>query len=217
MDHVGRGMVDAQLTRAMAASGPTYQRLTRNTAGVGMYASLWLADDHVMVVRSSGYHESYARLQLSDMKAIFLTKTDRRLWWGIFWGIIAGWSGIVLFITLQRGETPIVSAIIFGTSLAAFLWNHFLGEGCRAFVLTGVQTAELPSLVRMKKGRQVIARLQPLILQAQTDLGRPPPMPAPVAERPSVPTEPAFAEAAADQPGAAPPQPEIPPQPPPAG
>lgn len=188
----------------MATSGPTYQRLTRNTAGVGMYASLWLADDHVMVVRSSGYHESYARLQLSDMKAVFLTKTDRRLWWGIFWGVIAGWSGIVLFITLQRGETPIASAIIFGTGLTAFLWNHFLGEGCRAFVLTGVQTAELPSLVRMKKGRQVLARLQPLILQAQAELMRPPAVPVAVAERPAVSSEAAVVAVSADKPVAAP-------------
>lgn len=196
----------------MATSGPTYQRLTRNTAGVGMYASLWLADDHVMVVRSSGYHESYARLQLSDMKAVFLTKTDRRLWWGIFWGVIAGWSGIVLFITLQRGETPIASAIIFGTGLTAFLWNHFLGEGCRAFVLTGVQTAELPSLVRMKKGRQVLARLQPLILQAQAELMRPPAVPVAVAERPAVSSEAAVVAVPADNPEAAPLRSETEPQ-----
>lgn len=211
-------MVVAQLIRTMAASGPTYQRLTRNTAGVGTYASLWLADDHVMVVRSSGYHESYARLQLSDMKAIFLTKTDRRLWWGIFWGIIAGWSGIVLFITLQRGETPIASAIIFATGMSAYLWNHFLGEGCRAFVLTGVQTAELPSLVRMKKGRQVLARLQPLILQAQAELMPPPAVPSGGAEPPSVPSAPALAaEASAGRPDTVPSHPDLPAQPPPAG
>lgn len=180
-----------------------------------MYASLWLADDHVMIVRSSGYHESYARLQLSDMKAIFLTKTDRRLWWGCFWGIIVGWSGLVLFITLQQGETPIASTIIFATSLTALLWNHFLGEGCRAFVLTGVQTAELPSLVRMKRARQVLARLEPHILRAQADLLQPPAVPSVVAERPAVRSESTFAEASADKSEASPLRTETEPQPPP--
>jgi hypothetical protein len=46
-------------------------------------------------------------------------------------------------------------------------------------VLTGVQTAELPSLVRFKKARRILAQLQPLVAAAQADLVVPvPPVPA---------------------------------------
>ncbi len=219
MDHARRRLVGAQLNRIMAAPAPTYRRLTRNSAGVGTYSSLWLADDHVMVVRSSGYHESYARLQFSDMKGIFLTKTNRRMWWGIFWGILVAWSGIVLITALIGRTTPMFGVVLFAISAPSFIWNHLLGEGCRAFVMTGVQTAELPSLVRMKKGRQVVARLQPLILQAQADLLRPPPVPESGAELRlfGVPPESVASAPAMDGAEAAPLQPENPPQPPAAG
>lgn len=161
----------------------TYTRLTRNAAGVGTYSSLWLAADHLMIVRSSGYHESYARLQLRDMKGIFLTTTDRRLGWGFFWSIIAIWGLLVVVISLLDRQAPIFSAIalVFGTT--GLVWNHLLGQGCRAFVLTGVQTAELPALVRMKKARRVLMQIQPLIAQAQADLV----VPIPTASPPSAP------------------------------
>ena len=154
----------------MASAAKIYTRLTRGSAGVGTYASLWLAADHLMLVRSTGYSENYARLDLRDLKGIFLTQTDRRLWWGIGWGVVAAWSGVVLALTLVNRQTPIFSAIFFVIGAGAFVWNHLLGAGCRAYVLTGVQTAELPALGRMKKARRVVAQLQPLIAAAPADL-----------------------------------------------
>ena len=154
----------------MAKPARLYTRLTRNAASFGSYASLWLAPDHLMIVRSTGYNESYSRLQLADLKGIFLTETDRRMWWGIFWGVIGGWAGVALVITLLNRDTPIVSAIFFAIGATGLLWNHLLGRGCHAYALTGVQTAELPSLVRIKKARRILARLQPLIAAAQADL-----------------------------------------------
>jgi hypothetical protein len=161
-----------------------YRRLTRNATRLGNYVSLWLAPDHLMIVRSTGYNENYARLQLADLKGIFLTGTGRRMWWGIFWGIIGGWAGIVLAITLVNRETPIFSAFFFALGAGGFLWNHLLGPGCRAYVLTGVQTAELPSLVRFKKARRILAQLEPLVAAAQADLvvAVPPVPTVPVAE-----------------------------------
>ncbi len=157
----------------MPATPTPYRRLTRDSAGVGTYSSLWLAADHLMIVRSTGYHESYSRVQLSDVKAIFLTKSARRIWWGVAWGVIAAPAGIVLGIGLTGREPPIFSTIFFLIGVAGLIWNHLLGAGCRAYVLTGVQTAELTSLVRINKARKVIAQLQPLLAQAQADLTLP--------------------------------------------
>ncbi len=167
----------------MANVPQTYQRLTRNAAGVGTYSSLWLAEDHLMIVTSSGYRETYARLQLADIRGIFLTATQRRTWWGMVWGIIGGTALIVVAIALDNGETPLFSAFFLGLGVTGVIWNHLLGAGCRVHVLTGVQTAELPALVRRRKTGKVLARIEPLIIRAQADLAaaRPPvPVPAPV-------------------------------------
>lgn len=148
----------------------TYTRLTRRAASVASYQSLWLAADHLLIVTSTGYTESYQRLRLRDIKGFFVIDSDRRLYWGLPWGVTAVFSGVAMAIALSQEQTPIVSPIFLGLSLVALLWNHLLGPGCRAYVVTGVQTAPLPSLVRHGKTRKVLARLEPLIVAAQADL-----------------------------------------------
>jgi hypothetical protein len=184
----------------MTPAAPLYTRLTRNTAGVGSYSSLWLAADHVMIVRSTGYQESYARLQLRDFKALFLVTTDRRMWWSLAWGAFAVPGILVAVVSAIQRQPPLFSAFFAVLGVAGLIGNHLLGPGCKAYVMTGVQTAELPALVRIKKARRVITRLQPLIQQAQADL----------AAAPAVvpPTAPAFAGIT---PSATPALPDLPP------
>jgi hypothetical protein len=156
-----------------------YTRLTRNVAGLSSYSSLWLGTDHLMIVQSTGYQESYARLQLIDIKGIFLTGTKRRVWWTCTWGIITGLSLIALISTVRGEQSPPYFSLLFSVlGGIGLIWNHVIGAGCRAHVVTGVQTAELPALVRIKKTRQVIARLQPLINAIQANVVVAPPMPA---------------------------------------
>lgn len=162
----------------MAKPEKMYTRLTRNASGVGSYSSLWLAADHLMIVKSTGYTESYARLLLRDVQAFFVVKTDRRMWWSLWWGAVALVSGIVAGVNYNNDDTPVVSAIIFSLGLALLIWNEVLGSSVRVMVVTGVQTIPLPALVRRKKARRVLGRLQPLIEAAQTDLRVVPPAPS---------------------------------------
>ena len=89
----------------MEPSPEKYRRLTKNNSEVGSYTSLWLGSDHVMIVRSSGYHEEYVRLHLGEIRAVFLTVTERRRWWGLFWGIVAG-GGVLPFLVSSGGGYP---------------------------------------------------------------------------------------------------------------
>jgi hypothetical protein len=148
----------------------TYTRLTRRSASVATYQSLWLAADHLLVVTSTGYTEEYRRVRLGDIKGFFVTASGRRLYCGLPWGIAAVFSGGAMISTLVNRGTPLWSGIFLGLSLVALVWNYLLGPGCRAFVVTGVQTARLPSLYRRPKTRKVLGRLEPLIIAAQADL-----------------------------------------------
>lgn len=161
----------------MAKTPRVYQRLTRPTSSVGSYNSLWLAADHLLILKSNGYTEDYQRLQLRDIKGFFVVGGNRRLYWGLAWGLIALISGIVMVAALTSHETPIGSVIVFVPAAIILAWNTYLGAGCRTFVVTGVQTASLPSLVRLPKARKILQRLHPLIEAAQADLGT---RPAPV-------------------------------------
>jgi hypothetical protein len=197
----------------MARPSGIYTRLTRNAAGVGSYSSLWLAADHLLIVTSSGYSEDYARVQLRDIKAFFIVESSRRLWWGMVWGVLA-FLGAVLLVNAIIGQGNLILWGIFAALLlGANAWNMLLGPGCTAHIMTGVQTARLPALVRLKKTQRVLGRLQPLIEAAQADFATaafapvsspptlppspspPPPLPvpapAPVATGPDSPPPPA--------------------------
>lgn len=154
----------------MAKEPKPYTRLTRAAGGLGTYTSLWLGSDHLMIVTSTGYGESYARLQLRDVKGFFITKSDRRMWWRLVWAVPATICLIIAVVAVVNGEVPVFSAIFFALTGTGLVWNEIMGPGCHAFVVTGVQTAKLPSMVRQKKARRVLGRLQPLIEAAQADL-----------------------------------------------
>ncbi len=154
-----------------------YERLTRPAASVASYRSLWMAADHLLLVNSTGYSEDYQRIQYSDIKGFFVMPSDRRLYWHVPWVICLLFSGVFLANTLYSGKQPYVSGAFLSLSLVFIVWNQMLGPGCTTFVVTGVQTAPLPSLVRRRKAHGVLARLQPRIAGLQAGMLAPPPLP----------------------------------------
>jgi hypothetical protein len=157
----------------------TYERLTRPTTSVGSYRSLWTAADHLLIVNSTGYSEDYQRIQFSDIRGFFTIPSDRRLLWHLPWTLLALISGILVANGLFSGKPPYFSGVMLGFSLILIAWNQLMGPSCRVFVVTGVQTATLPSLVRRRRARKVLARLKPLIAATQAGMVAPPPLEPP--------------------------------------
>jgi hypothetical protein len=168
----------------MAKTPRIYERLTRPAASVASYKSIWLTADHLLLVNSTGYSEDYQRIQFSDIKGFFIIPSDRRLLWHVPWVVAGLFSSVFLANTLFSGKQPVYSGTILALSLILIACNQLLGPSCTAFVVTGVQTALLPSLVRLRKTRRALARLQPLIAGLQSGLLSPPPL-APVEAPPA--------------------------------
>jgi hypothetical protein len=166
----------------MKDAAKLYRRLTRATPSIASYNSLWLGADHLLIVNSTGYHETYRRIQFSDIQAIFTLESERRSSWALVWGVVSGICALVLVASLITGRTPMFSAAFTAAGLVALLWNHLLGPGCHVHVITNVQTLRLPSLVRKKRARRALGTLAPLIEAAQRDLLPPPALVVPVEE-----------------------------------
>lgn len=163
----------------MASVSPAYTRLTRNASGFGTYSSLWVGQEDLILVLSTGYTEHYSRLRLRDIKGFFTLSGDRRLGWGLVWGVILFFSGVVAIVGWARHQAPVGSTIVAVLALILSVWNQLLGPACRMYVVTDVQVLPLPSVVRRPRARRLLDRLQPLILAAQADLA--PAVPAPSA------------------------------------
>jgi hypothetical protein len=147
-----------------------YTRLTRATSSLASYRSLWMAADHLLVVSSSGYFEEYRRIQFRNIQGFFTIESSRRTSWFLAWLFIGLMAAIVASTNYATGQRPIVSLVFLGVAVIGMVWNHLMGPSCKVFVLTGVQTLQLPSLVRRRKAAKVLARIQPLIVNAQGEL-----------------------------------------------
>ena len=155
-----------------------YQRLTRSyvrsafNVALIYRCSLWLGADHLLAVDSNGYTETYKRFYLRDIQAFTFTLTKRRLVWNWILGTATGICLLGWVVDLLSARPVTSAAIITGSIVTAifavpFLLNNLLGPTCKCCLKTAVQTEELPPLKRLLRARKVVARLRPLIGQAQ--------------------------------------------------
>lgn len=160
----------------MSKKPRNYARLTRARGGVGTYSSLWLAEDHLLQVVSSGFHERYQRFFLRDIKGFLVSPSRMKRNWLIFWGAVFGLFLAILLLAGSDADARFGLSFPTGFAFIFALLVLFFGRNRRVYVVTGVQTTELTSLARRVQVQKVLGRLQPLIETAQADLAavRPP-------------------------------------------
>ncbi|PWU08376.1 MAG: hypothetical protein C5B50_29740 [Verrucomicrobia bacterium] len=159
----------------MADAKPQYTRLTRSRGrsafGIVTTArcSLWLGDDHLLAVEINGYSENYKRFHFRDIQAVLIRHTKHRLVWALIYGGLA-----LFFAAIAFGPGIFAMAVIFGPvaglALLGLALNLAAGPTCATQLRTAVQIEDLPSLARIRKMRKILARLRPLIAEAQGQL-----------------------------------------------
>ena len=144
-----------------------YQRLPGQGSSLGAYHRLYLGLDHLVVVESHGFQESYRRLFFADIQALTLRRTLQ----GWIINVILGTS--VLVCLMIAGFNPGVATEMMipgGLFLLILLVNSLLGPTCRCHIQTPVQNLRIRSLHRLRVARKVFKRVQPLVEAAQTHL-----------------------------------------------
>jgi hypothetical protein len=156
-----------------------YQRLTRTGARSGFAvavtsrSSLWLGRDHLLLIDSNGYTETYKRFYFQDIQAFTISITNRSTIWNWVLGGFTGiWVAIVGLISSSDPNIGSPALISFVIVLAFFavplLINNLLGPTCGCRIRTAVQTEDLYPLKRLRLTRRVLAQLRPYITEAQT-------------------------------------------------
>jgi hypothetical protein len=149
-----------------------YRRLTRPQArfGFGVFttsrSSLWLGKDHLLVIETTGYTETYKRFYFRDLHGVFLWTTSQ---WKIVALILAVLGG-VFGVPALLAEEPIAAWIFGALSVLCLLGmtlDLMLGPTCRCRFRSAVQTEEMPSLNRLRRARKVLDQVRPLITAAQ--------------------------------------------------
>ena len=160
----------------MAIQQNEYKRLpgrgsnTRGSFSIGGGNSkLYLGGDHLLRVNSNGWTENYRRFYFTDIQALTISLTSRRLIWNIVHAVLCA---LFLLWLLDVDNTPgrvtlAVIAFFFGMF---FLINTLRGPTCRARIQTRIGEELLPSLGRLSKTRKVVDLIRPHIQAVQGEL-----------------------------------------------
>lgn len=153
----------------MALPTIPYRRLPGVGTNAFEYCRLYLGPDHLLLVSSSGYAESYKRFFFRDIQSITVRKSSLGKVWNIVWGLLFWIFGVA--VALEAGG----GAMYFWLGVAAIflvllIWNIGRGPTCVTQITTAVQTRTLAPLNRLRRARQVLAQLRPLIEATQGTL-----------------------------------------------
>lgn len=151
----------------------TYRRLARGTMAMIMRCSLWLGDDHLLSVKSTGYTEEYVRIYLKDLKGVVAQRTKTWMLLNILLGIVVGLCSIGI---LRTNDIFSPGTIALGFLCLPFLvglvLNLVKGPTCKTNLLTPLGLVDIPALQRSRKVTRLIRELRPLIASHQGSMLR---------------------------------------------
>ena len=156
----------------MPADNIPYRRLPGTGFGAFERIKLYRGPDHLLLVASSGYSESYKRFYFRDIQAFIVHRTKVGMIWNLVLSLVSAPSLLFATALLTRlgagdlgpGIFWAITAVLAGVPL---LINIVRGPTSRCHIRTAVQTRSLPSLNRLRRAQKVIAQLRPFIEAAQ--------------------------------------------------
>ena len=132
---------------------------------LGVSQSIWMGDDHLLVVNKTVANERYQRFFLKDIQAFQITSTSRRTIFTVLWVIFLIGSASMLLGEGGWRVTGWVGCIVFMLSL---LLNLSFGESVRCTIKTAIGESHLPTLRRNRASLRFLDDLRNLVAPLQT-------------------------------------------------
>lgn len=130
---------------------------------------VWLGEDHVLVVQSRGYTETYKRFFFKDIQTVVVQGNHMwRMWNGIWGGLFLLFA--ILAVAAQDSVGSVVLLCLGVPFGVVFVINLILGPMCACSIRTAVQSERIPALNRLRDTQKFIARIEPFIIAAQGEL-----------------------------------------------
>ena len=145
----------------------SYRKLPGDYRGVLRRNSLWLADDHLLLVDSTRFSETYKRFYLRDIQTILVRRAPRFVL-SVYWLLVALAAFVVLLIGLNPSRQPLFwtgVAILSGEALYLYLASVF--QSCVCHLITRANNVELLALVRLRSASRFVEIMVPHIVAAQ--------------------------------------------------
>ncbi len=140
----------------------------RRILSFGVVNRLFAGPDHLLLLASTCFSETYKRFYYRDIQAVVTRRTRRGAAWNAVLGVFAG---ICLLVAATRGPGGEFAAACWWSCSLPFLLlmlvNALRGPTCAVHLRTAVHLVELPTLGRLRAARKAVALLKPRIAEAQ--------------------------------------------------
>jgi hypothetical protein len=146
-----------------------YRKITATKSGLGKYHSLWMGEDHLLAVESTGYSEDYSRYYFKDIEALVSRRTARGKIINAAFGMLTAICLLAALGTAFADRSWLVAA---GFFLLLLFANLFLGPTCRCHLYTSIGSSELPTICRFRTLKKLVDRLHPAIALSQGEIDR---------------------------------------------
>ena len=143
-----------------------YRKLPGRRRGFIIGASLWMAPDHILSVKSQRVREEYKRFHFADIQGIAVANAPRfyfstgHLLIGLLW-----LAAYIVTAQFRPALTWIPWLLAVLLTMAWILIS--LRWSCRCRIYTAVSREELPSISRIWTARKFLDAVTPLITQVQ--------------------------------------------------
>ncbi len=147
-----------------------YRKLPGDFRGFLNRSTLWLGSDHLLMVDSSRFSETYKRFYLRDIQTIIIRQTPRFVLPN-YWVLLAGAALIALLIGLNPfREVVFWISVAILAGVAIYLYVASMFQSCVCHLITRVNKVQLKSLFRLRAARRFADALTPHITAAQGEL-----------------------------------------------
>jgi hypothetical protein len=150
----------------MAKRTSIYRRLAGRKRTLMGYSQLWLAPDHILLVKSSRFVEHYQRFALADVQSIVITtRADSTPLQIGAAGAAILWTALALAVTSLFAKIFFVSTGAIALAIVAL--DLVRGPRCRCHLYTAVSRELLPSVNRVRTAQTFLAELRPALEAVQ--------------------------------------------------
>src|SRR4051812_8257357 len=150
---------------------PKFRALKVGGYGLMGSASYWLTADHLLIVSTGSYTESYRRFYFTDMQAVICQQNRKTKAWSIGVGAFAGVNVILslaFYFQTREGLVFLGFGLPFLLSAILLLVNVLRGPSCAAHITSAVQTVPLPYVQRWRKAQKLVNELSARVSAVQT-------------------------------------------------
>ena len=151
-------------------SRANYTRMPGRFRGFFRGHSLWMGEDHLLLVDSTRVSEMYQRFYLRDIQTIIVRKTPRfRI--PYYWTVLAVFLLIVSVVSTRPFRPALFwPSFLLLAAVVVYLYLASMFQSCTCHLITRVTKAELPSLFRLRAAQNFVDALSPRLIATQGQL-----------------------------------------------